>query len=451
MESEAPPRLKGTPYIPRERTTIPDLPLWPVAVLFAGFGVWWVLGLGAFAVAVSGLPMLLIMLVRGGISMPRGFLFWLLFILWASAAAVEIDGGLRLVGFAVRFSSYLGATVVFLYVYNLSRSRAPDQLIMCVLVVFAATVVIGGWLGVIFPWVRLSTLTQMLLPGEVASNDYVHALVSPKFAEVQRPYGSPISFTRPSAPFAYTNGWGCNLALLLPFIAAAFSGASRRLKGWLVVLLCAAAVPAAATLNRGMYIAITFAVVYAAIHYARKGRLAPLAALIVTGSVAVGLAIVTGLVDSLASRLRYSESNIGRLTTYKEAFEGTLASPLFGNGSPRPSTLLSISVGTQGQLWNVMFSYGFVALTAYLGWFIYAVVRSRSWQTTTQLWMHVVLVTVLLTTAYYGYDGPQLAVAMVAAAIALRPREVVVPPAAEVPVARSRAEVAVARSPAELG
>lgn len=65
-----------------------------------------------------------------------------------------------------------------------------------------------------------------------------------------------------------------------------------------------------------------------------------------------------------------------------------------------------------------------MALAAYLAWFVYAVLRSLKWQTSTQLWMHVVLVTVLITTAYYGYDGPQLAVAMVAAAVALRPPEV---------------------------
>lgn len=424
MASEVPPALADTHSFPQERTASPDLPAWPVVVLFGGFGLWWALGLGAFAVALASVPMLLLLLVRGNVAMPRGFLLWLVFIVWAGAAAVELDSGLRLIGFAVRFSSYLGATVVFLYVFNLSRSRVPDQLIVYILVLFAVTVVVGGWLGTLFPSGRLSTPAQLILPDALTSNEYVRVLVSPPFAEVQRPYGSPVSFARPSAPFAYTNGWGCNLALVMPFVAAGFSGASRRLRIWLLLLLAAAIVPAMATLNRGMYLAITFAVVYAAIHYARRGRLAPLALFALAGAVAVVIAVVTGLADALDSRLRYSQTNAGRLGTYQEALDGTLASPLFGNGSPRPSTTLSISIGTQGQLWNVMFSYGFVALAAYLAWFIYATLRSLSWQTSTQLWMHVVLATVLLTTAYYGFDGPQLAVAMVAAAVVLRPPEV---------------------------
>lgn len=424
MASEVAPGLADTRSALQELTAPRDLPTWPVVILFGGFGVWWALGLGAFAVVLVSVPMLLLLLVRGDVAMPRGFLLWLLFIVWAGAAAIELDGGLRLIGFLVRFAAYLGATVVFLYVFNLSRSRAPDQLIVYVLVLFAATVVVGGWLGVVYPSGRLSTPTQLLLPDVITNNDYVRALVRPSLSEVQRPYGSPVSFTRPSAPFAYTNGWGCNLALLVPFIAAGFSGASRRLRIWLLLLLAAATVPAIATLNRGMYLAIAFGLVYAAIHYARRGKLVPLAAIVLTGAVTAVLAVSTGLADTVATRLRYSGTNVGRLTTYKEALDGTLASPLFGNGSPRPSTTLSISIGTQGQLWNVMFSYGFVALAAYLAWFVYAVLRSLKWQTSTQLWMHVVLVTVLITTAYYGYDGPQLAVAMVAAAVALRPPEV---------------------------
>jgi hypothetical protein len=70
-----------------------------------------------------------------------------------------------------------------------------------------------------------------------------------------------------------------------------------------------------------------------------------------------------------------------------------------------------------------MFSYGFFALAAYLGWFAYAVWFSRRASTPLLLWMHIALVLALLTTVYYGYDGPQLAVAMVAAGLVMRPPE----------------------------
>ncbi len=40
--------------------------------------------------------------------------------------------------------------------------------------------------------------------------------VHPRFADVQDILGYPVS--RPSAPFIYTNDWGGNFALLIPFV-----------------------------------------------------------------------------------------------------------------------------------------------------------------------------------------------------------------------------------------
>lgn len=400
-----------------------QLPAWPLVGLFAGFGLWWALGLGAFAVAIMATPMTVLLLCRGGLRFPRGFWLWVIFVAWAAAAALEVEGGLRYIGFGVRLAGYIGATIVFLYVYNSSRERLPDRTLVLTMVAFAATVVVGGWLGVLFPHVRLSTPFEMVLPGSVRSNSYVQALVRPSFAEIQTPYGSPVPFARPSAPFPYSNGWGCNMALLVPFATAAFGMVSRRGRIALGLLLAAALVPALATLNRGMYIAIAFGLAYAVIRYAMRGRLRPAVALATSAAVALSVAWASGVFDSLETRLQYSGTNTTRLLLYEEAFHGAFASPLFGNGSPRPSSILDISVGTQGALWSVMYSYGFVALACYLGWFVYAAVRSSPGRDGAELWTHVVVMVVLLTTWYYGYDGPELAVAMVASAIALRPGE----------------------------
>ena len=78
----------------------------------------------------------------------------------------------------------------------------------------------AGWLGVLVPKGRIETITSKILPSSIASNSYVDNLVRPPFAEVQTPYGSPITFNRPSAPFAYTNGWGVNYTLMI-FVAFA--------------------------------------------------------------------------------------------------------------------------------------------------------------------------------------------------------------------------------------
>jgi hypothetical protein len=237
-----------------------ELPSWPVVVLFAGYGVWWMLGLGAFAVPIVALAMAVLLAVRGHLVVPVGLVLWALFLAFVAAAAVEIDSSVRFIGYGVRLSNYIGAGIVLLYIVNCSRSRTPDRLIIMAMVGFLAVVVVGGWLGVLMPTGRLSTPTELLLPSSISNNDYVRALVHPSFAEVQRPYGSPVLFTRPSAPFAYTNGWGCNMALLVPFAAAALAIGRRWARVLTVGLLVAAAVPAFATLNRGMFLAIIIAV-----------------------------------------------------------------------------------------------------------------------------------------------------------------------------------------------
>ena len=60
------------------------------------------------------------------------------------------------------------------------------------------------------------------------------------------------------------------------------------------------------------------------------------------------------------------------------------------------------------------------ALLPFLGWFLLAAWSSRRAVGSARLWLHVAACVPLVTAFYYGYDGPQLAVAMVACAAALR-------------------------------
>lgn len=401
-----------------------ELPAWPFFVLVAGFPVWWVLGLGAFAVAMVAVPMIVLLIMRRTVRLPPAFALWILFVVWAGAAAIELDSSLRLIGFAVRLSNYIGAGVVFVYVYNCSERRLPRRSALLALAGFFAFVVLGGWLGVLLPGGHLTTPAERLLPGSIASNDYVHDLVHPPFAEVQQPYGSPRTFTRPSAPFAYTNGWGCNVALLVPLACAALSATRRRRDRVLIAaVLGAAVVPAVATLNRGMYIALAVGLAYAALRLALRGHVVPLAAIVTAAGVGAAVASAAGVVSSLNERLHYSQTNTGRAQVYREAFEGAVASPLLGNGAPRPSQTLDISIGTQGQIWNVMFSYGFVALFCFVGWLLAAAVVTSRARGVDGVWLHVVTAVSLLTIAYYGYDGFQLTLVMIAAALGMRPAD----------------------------
>jgi len=399
-----------------------ELPAWPVYLLFAAFPAWWLLGLGAFAVALVAIPMFLLLVQRRHVEVPAAFWLWLGFVVWACAAALELTSGSRLVGFSVRMASYVGSSVVFLYLYN-GRRLLNNRTVLRALVLFFAVVVAGGYLGMLIPRGSLSTPVQALLPLNIRNNEYVHALVHPAFAEVQRPYGSPRTFYRPSAPFPYTNSWGCNVALLVPLVVSAmltFRRPAARLA--MATLLAAACLPAFATLNRGMFLALGLVLGYASLRLAFRGRLGPLALVLGGASVGVTVAVATGVLARLQERLHYSQTNLGRQTIYREAFDGAVNSPIFGHGAPQPSDTLDISIGTQGQVWNVMFSYGFVALAFFLGFF--AIVVLQSWKARGQadLWVHATLFVAFATFFYYGYDGIQLTVAMSAAALALRTR-----------------------------
>ena len=399
-----------------------QLPAWPVYVLFAGFPIWWVLGLGAFAVLLIAVVMFLLLVQRGDVEVPPAFWLWIGFVVWACVAALELNSGSRLVGFSVRMGNYIGSSVVFLYLYN-ARERLDNRAVLRALVLFFAVVVAGGYLGVLVPRGSLSTPMESLLPLNIRNNEYVSALVHPSFAEVQRPYGSPRTFYRPSAPFPYTNSWGCNVALLVPLVVAAIM--TFRRKAWrlvMVALLAAACVPAFATLNRGMFLALGLVLAYASIRLAFRGRLLPLSMVVGGASVGLAVAISAGVLARLQERLHYSRTNVGRQTIYREAFDGALNSPVFGHGAPQPSTTVDVSIGTQGQVWNVMFSYGFVALAFFLGWFGLVVLQSWRARGEAGLWVHATLFIAFVTFFYYGYDGIQLTVAMTAAALALRAR-----------------------------
>lgn len=404
------------------------MPAWPLYLLFLGFPLWWVSGLAAFAVIFTAVPMVVLLVQRGRVELPNAFWLWLGFLIWACAAALELSSGSRLIGFSVRLSNYVGSTVVFLYIYN-ARARLPRQTVLKCLAFLFAFVVFGGYLGVLIPHGSLTTPAQSLLPASIAGNEYVQALVHPSFAEVQQPYGSPRAFYRPSAPFPYTNSWGCNVALLVPLVLATIAGLRRRRSRLvLAALLIAAFIPALATLNRGMFLALGVLLGYVSLRLALRGRFVPL--LLILGSTAVGLAVAVslGVLASLQERLHYSQTNLGRQTIYQEAFDGALKSPFFGNGAPKPSETLSVSIGTQGQIWNIMFSYGFIALALFLGWFAAVVVLSGRARGMAPLWIHSTLFVCFMTFFYYGYDGIQLTVAMAAAALALRREPAESPP-----------------------
>ncbi len=398
------------------------MPAWPVEALLWGFPVYWALGLSPFAPIGLAVIMSGLLIVRRGETLVPGMLPWLAFVLWVVPAALMLDSPLRLLGYGLRFANLVAIAVVLIYVVS-AREQLTTRRVLAGLVAVWCTVVVGGYLGMLWPEVRLTTPVGMLLPGVLAGNEYVQDLVFPPFAEVQRPWGAPEPFNRPAAPFPYANSWGTALVLLTPLAIAGLrffrSRGARRL---VVVALVAAIVPALASSNRGMFLGLGVAVGYVVVRLAGRGQLKAMFAVVAGGGLVVGVLLYAGLLDSIATRQEYSDTTSGRASLYTETFTRTLESPLLGWGAPRPSLVHGISVGTQGHVWMVMFSYGFVGLALFLIFLWGATLRTWSVPDTARLWMHSCLVTASVLIFFYGLDTMQMLAVVLVAGLLLRER-----------------------------
>lgn len=396
-----------------------DLPAWPFLGYYWTFPAGWALGLGPFLLPLWSAFMAAHIGLRRGLRVPAASVLWAAFLMTVLASGLMIDTVGRGAGWAMRVGTYVGATVAMVYVFNSRSSILSDRRVAAALVAFWVWIVLGGWLGVLFPNGSLSTPVGMIMPSALMSNELVRDLVNPNFAEVQEPWGSPVAFARPSAPLPYTNGWGTNYALLTVFTIAMWAKLRGRKRGLLTLAILLSLVPAALTLNRGMVLGLSIALVYVAVRFALRGRLALLLSVGIGVSFLVLLAELSGLRELLELRTTYSTSALGRSLIYQETFERTLDSPLLGWGGPRPSYVLGISVGTQGHLWNVMFSYGFLGLGFFLGFLWWSAWRTRHCSGFAFA-AHVVLVVASVTVAFYGFDGPQMMTALVAAGLGYR-------------------------------
>lgn len=412
-----PGRLRG--FADRRVRIRGVLPAWPLTWLLAGYPLVWLAGATPFVLPVVGTVCLFLLSLRGAVRLPPLWMPWLGYLLWTLCSAVTIDTAGRMLGFGQRWLSLVGATLIALYVYN-APERLTRRRVLGALRWFVLWLAVGGLLGMFQPYGRVSTPMLALMPRSIASNEYVRELLSPRFAEVQTPYGADAPFVRPSAPFPYTNGWGHAFVLLLPLMLALALAVDRRAR-LVIALLVAACVPVAlATLNRGIFVGVAVATVVLVVRLRRLIRLGHLLAAAVPLGLVAGFAVASGALDRIGERTSTSSTTADRASIYREAFERTLDSPLLGYGAPRPSQTLDVSVGTQGHFWYVMFSHGFVGLALFLAtiWGL-AVVTRRTTDLVGAL-MHATLVVASVMLMFYGLEGMNLLFVLVTGAVLLR-------------------------------
>lgn len=398
------------------------LPGWPVLAMFWGFPVLWVLG----AAVIGGLLLTVVMVSYlahyRALRLVPGILMITAFVVWVIPCAMMLDSSARALGYVYRFSILLLAFTAFVYTIS-AGSRLSRRRIVNALTFLWFVTVAGGLMALAFPEARLSTPVGLLLPESLTSNPYVHDLFFPPFAEIQHPFGSPTTFIRPSAPFPYANSWGVAIVLLTPAaIAGYLQSSSRVLKATIIGAVCVMVFPALGTSNRGMFIGLLTAAAYVVVRLAIRNRAAPVLAIATLGAAGAAVLIANGLLSRIEARQEFGDSSGTRLKLYGETFRRTLHSPLLGYGSPRPSTEQAISVGTQGYVWTLMFSFGFIGLALFVTFLWVTTLRTARAVGDVDLVLHSILVVASGIIVVYGLDVMQLLTIMLVAAVLLRRR-----------------------------
>jgi hypothetical protein len=428
---------------PAARRAVLSLPPgWPVYALFLGFPLWWALGLGSFVWPILAVPMLLSLLRRGSVRMPRGFGWWLLFMGWIVVSGTQLGDAGRVGAYLYRSSVYFSATVLFLYLYNMSSEAVPTRKIVVVLSLFWMFVVIGGYVGTLFPNGSFSTPLEKVIPGGFGDSS-LKAWLHPMFAnggQASRILGYSVG--RPSVLFAFTNMWGSNFALLVPFVLMSWAHVKKRSwKLFTIGALVASIVPMVSSLNRGLWLSLGLGLVYATVLFAIRGRTKPFIGMVSILAVTAGLLFLPPIHKLVTDRLAHGHSDAGREQLYSEAIQRLKEHPVLGFGAPVESQIdpTKPSVGTHGQFWLLLVSTGVPGAIFFLAWFGLVLWRSRKGSVETGQWCNVVVCIALIQLAFYELLPAQIHIVMIASALALREiRSPAEPPPVEAPTGAMR-------------
>ena len=373
---------------------------WPLVALFAGYPVWWLLGITEVASTVFCGVMLVSLLRSRPIRLPRGYWLWALFLVWvavgilvaqtdAPGAVAGVNTG-RYLTWAYRTLWYLRGTVILLFVGNLLSRGGLYRVTRALSWMFIWTT-IGGLLGVLYPLANFPSFLELVMPG-LDSNFFLRSVIHPGLAEIQTIIGAERG--RPSAPFPFANIWGLNYAVYLPFFLHGWLGPEAGRRRWFAVpLLAASVVPVIFSLNRALWFALILVAVLLAVRALCFGQARPAIAVAGAGALVAMMIVATPLGGLVTARFDNPNSNEGRGNLAALGAESvTEASPVIGFGTtrdvqgsfnsiaegstPRCPRCSPPSLGTQGQLSLVSFSQGWGGIVLYLSFMLLAALRS---------------------------------------------------------------------------
>jgi hypothetical protein len=206
-----------------------------------------------------------------------------------------------------------------------------------------------------------------------------------------------------------------------PFAICAMTQA--RTTAWkrtLQIVMALSLVPVVFSLNRGLWLSLALGIVYATIRFAMRGdfhQVGRVAAVIV---ILAGVVTLSPLGDLAQGRFQHKTGDAGRIQRDQEAQQRLLDSPALGFGAPLPSTdPTQSSVGTESEIFLLVFSHGIPGLGLWMLWFFYTLFRSARWRSPWAFWAHISLLIALIQVPYYEITE-RLPIMLVAAAIAYR-------------------------------
>jgi hypothetical protein len=454
MSSVAPPLLAGSAIGPPAPRFLK--PGWPLAVLYLGFPLWWALGLAQlifFAMAAA----MAVILYRDHrpLKVPRGFALWLLFLAWVAAGLLMVradapgtvpGGGLgRVAGYTMWATWYAAITIAMLYVVNTARQVSTQRIVRLLGWMFVVTTGFGV-LAVLAPTLEFRSPMELVLPRQLVSTNFVRTLVHPSLSSTSDflGYVQP----RPTAPFPYSNAWGNNVALYLPFFILAWFGRGagwRRKVGPLV--LVAAVFPITFSLNRGLWISLAVAALYAAVRLAVNGRGRALQALVAAVLVGGIVFASSPLYDTLLLRVETPHSNERRASTAGTVVDTTVrGSPVVGYGTTRTmqGSFNSLAggeteacrqcapppLGTQGFMWRLILTTGLGGTVLCLSFFAMQFLRRARGPSPLDVTTCTVLLVAVLCFFVYDSLGSAMFTALIAVGLMARADE----PSNDVPV-----------------
>lgn len=359
----------------------------------AGYPVWWALGLTPLCFPLAAIPMFLKLRRSGQLRVPPGFWIWLLFLVWVLASGITLNltapdtepphGAGRFLAYALRFANYTSLTIMMLYIGNLPERVLPTRRVIRSLGVLCVASVALGLGGVFFPHFAFSNPVASLLPANISSAGNNFTTIA--LAQVQPVLG--YSAPRPAAPYAFTNAWGNNVALLLVWLVVGWwiMGSQRRRLA-LGAVLAVASVPVVYSLDRGMWIGLGLAVSYVALRLAARGRLMAIGVITLGLGIAAVVFTASPLSTIVAERLAHGHSNSVRTSLAGESLRVAASSPFLGYGSTRQTVgsqnTIAVGatkscpkcgnrdIGSTGQVWLLLIAQGFIGTGVYLAYFI---------------------------------------------------------------------------------